>query len=110
VRATVAPTDATSDANVTAIIQQQMTLLTTQLVEAEYLEGEMMLTPPAPVPPATQPTPPPGSDLQSISDSLFGANRALGAYIAQLNTLLVLWPAIVPATTTSAVNGNGGSP
>jgi hypothetical protein len=109
----VTPTDATSDANVTAIIQQQMTLLTTQLVEAIYLEGEMMLTPP---PPATQPTPPPGSDLQSITDCLFGANRALGGYLAQLNTLLVLWPAIVPAATgTSAVNGqsslgNGGSP
>jgi hypothetical protein len=63
----------------------------------------MMLSPP---PPATQPTPPPGTELQSVSDCLFGANRALGAYIAQLNTLLVLWPTIVPAAGAT----NGGTP
>jgi hypothetical protein len=101
--------DPVSDANMAAIIAQQRTLISNQMVEVAYLNSEVGLTPP---PPGTQPVPPVSSDLAAISDTLAGASRALGAYISQLNTLIVLWPpaSLLGEPAAPPVNGNGGSP
>lgn len=93
------PLDATSDANMQAIIAAQLTTIAAQFTEASYLFGELPLPadPPAPTLP-----------LQSISDALAGMQRALGAFISQSNTLMTVWPG--PYTAATGVQGNGGSP
>lgn len=93
------PFDATSDVNMQAIIAAQLTTIQAQFTEATYLFGE--LPGPTVVPPATLP-------LQSISDTLAGMQRALGAFISQSNVLMTVWPG--PYTAASGVSGNGGSP
>ena len=105
-KAAPTPLDAQSDTNTEAIIAAQLALLAAQFVEATYLSGQTQVDPP----PATAPVPPAGAQLQAITDCLAGASRALGAYNSQLQTLLVLWPTLVPATSSPAVNGNGGTP
>lgn len=97
-QSTPEPRDATSDANTVAIIQQQLDLIGAQNTAFAYLFGQL---------PTSTETPPTGSDLQAITDTLAGASRALGAVISQLTTLGVLWP---PTTSTTVVNGNGGTP
>lgn len=95
----VQPLDAQSDTNMQAIIAAQLTTIQAQFTEATYLFGE--LPGPTVVPPATLP-------LQSISDTLAGMQRALGAFISQSNVLMTVWPG--PYTAATGVSGNGGSP
>jgi hypothetical protein len=100
-RSAPSPLDATDDANMTAVITSQLALIASQWIEASYRNSQL---------PPDVTTLPVGAPLQSISDTLAGASRALGAFIAQCNTLAVQWPPPPITTTTTGVSGNGGTP
>lgn len=81
-----APLTALSDA--TAVITAQLALITAQNIQADDLTV-------AALPPDISSLPV-NPNLPSITDTLAGASRALGAYINQLEALATLWPYTPP--------------
>lgn len=93
-KAVPAPTDATDDTNLQAIIAEQVKLLAAQAVEVRHLEDQMHVSPPGPASPV--PPLPAGTDLQTYMQNQLSAIRSQQGYINNLKTLLVQVPPPMP--------------
>lgn len=80
------PFDTTTTTDQTAIIAQQLILLSTQAVLVRFLEDQLTISPPGPVIPV--PPPPGGANLQALVDNQTAAIRTQAAYTKHLQDVL----------------------
>lgn len=95
------PQQLADTADISNIINQQLSLLAFQATYVRDLETQLTIT----VPPSTPPALPVGADLDTIMQTMTAAIRTQAGYIQNLEALTDLWP---PAPL-AAKAGNGAA-